>query len=1499
MLLAVPALATAKPINGLVGGAAGINTGGLFTQPRDVAVYTGGTPTVTDDKILVVESLVNRVHRLDGSGNFERLWGKDVIRPGAPGGAGTDFEVCTAALTGAANCKGGEPGSQTGELSEPTGIAVDQATGHVYVMDTGNHRVQEFTLDGTLVRAWGWGVDTGADAFQVCTSTCQAGSPAGTGAQAGQFAPGAINSIAMDPTSSRLFATDGGNQRLMEFELDGSLVRTWGFGVDSGATAFETCTAGSGCQAGITPGTANGQFASGWPRHVAVDDDGVVYASDNDSATDDRIIRFDSDLAAPDALLEALPSSLLVDGETTGLEIESTIGNLLAVRDQSDSLNLIVSSAIQEIANSGSPLSGGPPNPAQADIHTLAVLADDVGGGGTRNLGVDPASGNVYLASPSLFTTSDPSGKFTGCVSPNNVCQGLIVFASGASPLDAALGAASDVGATTASLEGTVDPGGGVARYRFEISSDGENWVDAGDARYVAGSSDTGISAEVTGLEPATLYRVRILISKQTGVATTETAISDEGVFLTDAAPPAVTTLGSARRTDVTVRLRGLVDPQGSATGYRFEYGPAGGSFDHHVPIPDATAGSGSTPQLVIQDVSGLQPETHYQYRIVATNFVDTAVGQTVMFSTRPSAPLPLPPPGRAYELVSPADKVAGVGVGIWYHGPAAGGIAGFPSYDGERFAVQGTFGAVLLDGRFSFVNDVALAERTPKGWVHEPAASRTAHGSQTLVAMPVISAAPDLSLTTWGNTGLKLFAEQEEWIKEAVGGVLYLRDWAGKWEVFGPTAETQGTGVGLMAASAVADDGSSAVASGTMQGLAGSLDPTLDLPPGINAIYLDEVPNGLSDTFPGSGLRSLVNACTAGTEIPARIDVGGGSFEQGSQPCPAASPGRSAALISTRGATLGDDSDGIISSDGSRVFFMSPQPGPGSSSCTGTGSATECPAQVYVRQRNGDGSVATRWISKSEVSDQDASLMSPALFEGASKDGDKVFFRTASPLTADDPNGEGQAAPPGGVTTGTANQDSWDLYMYDMPDAPGANPADGELTRISAGPNGDSDCNSPLVTGTPGASALRYVSDDGSRLYFTCAAPLDGVPLADDGTVTTPEGTPTTSDLTNLYAYDASQPQTQRYRFVARLPRTSPLGGCATVGARRGAALSPANEQVPTLSILDTVSCVHGIGDGSLITFWTDGRLTDDDPDAVSGDIYAYDAERDELTRVSAPRGGLGGTYPCIGNPAGPSCYADDGIGRPGGGMPLPKLGVAEDPVSGTQSVFFESRSRLVPQDIDGAYDVYQWRNGELSLISTGISDTDGALYAGNSRTGQNVYFATRDRLSWQDRDSVLDVYSARVGAGIPQPPSTAETCNPTVDQCQGPGGQPGAHQIDSDSPAAGNRPAGHRLRLSVRELSSKARQRAARIGRLRVTVHVSAPADVALTARARIAGRPKVIATAKRRIARAGSAKVVLHLSKAARKRLAAGKRLAVRISVRSPGTRTAHLRVALERR
>jgi DNA-binding beta-propeller fold protein YncE len=107
---------------------------GQFNIPMGIAVDSTGYVYVADINN-------NRVQKFTSNGTFVAKWGKN-------GGDGLS-------------------GSGDGEFYHPWGIAVDNK-GNVYVVDTGNYRIQKFTSNGTFVAKWGknggdgsWGSENG------------------------------------------------------------------------------------------------------------------------------------------------------------------------------------------------------------------------------------------------------------------------------------------------------------------------------------------------------------------------------------------------------------------------------------------------------------------------------------------------------------------------------------------------------------------------------------------------------------------------------------------------------------------------------------------------------------------------------------------------------------------------------------------------------------------------------------------------------------------------------------------------------------------------------------------------------------------------------------------------------------------------------------------------------------------------------------------------------------------------------------------------------------------------------------------------------------------------------------------------------------------------------------------------------------------------------------------------------------------------------------------
>jgi sugar lactone lactonase YvrE len=122
----------------------------------------------------------------------------------------------------------------------------------------------------------------------------------------------------------------------------------------------------------------------------------------------------------------------------------------------------------------------------------------------------------------------------------------------------------------------------------------------------------------------------------------------------------------------------------------------------------------------------------------------------------------------------------------------------------------------------------------------------------------------------------------------------------------------------------------------------------------------------------------------------------------------------------------------------------------------------------------------------------------------------------------------------------------------------------------------------------------------------------------------------------------------------------------------------------------------------------------------------------------------------------------------RPSGNSSLPTngLGLLED-----GRVFFDSKDSIAPRDLDGKEDAYEWSDGEVQLISTGVSPFDSSLL-GVSADGKNAYFFTRDTLVPQDTNgSLVKVYDAREEGGFPFTPPPVP-CKAS-DECHGPSSQ------------------------------------------------------------------------------------------------------------------------------
>jgi len=94
---------------------------------------------------------------------------------------------------------------------------------------------------------------------------------------------------------------------------------------------------------------------------------------------------------------------------------------------------------------------------------------------------------------------------------------------------------------------------------------------------------------------------------------------------------PLVTTSDASSIQETSVLLNGRVNPHGHITKYYFEYGPI---EEYGTTTASMDAGSGNSEINVNVDLTGLNGETIYHFRLVATNSYGTSYGKDITFTT-------------------------------------------------------------------------------------------------------------------------------------------------------------------------------------------------------------------------------------------------------------------------------------------------------------------------------------------------------------------------------------------------------------------------------------------------------------------------------------------------------------------------------------------------------------------------------------------------------------------------------------------------------------------------------------------------------------------------------------------------------------------------------------------------------------------------------------------------------------------------------------------------
>lgn len=409
------------------------------------------------------------------------------------------------------------------------------------------------------------------------------------------------------------------------------------------------------------------------------------------------------------------------------------------------------------------------------------------------------------------------------------------------------------------------------------------------------------------------------------------------------------------------------------------------------------------------------------------------------------------------------------------------------------------------------------------------------------------------------------------------------------------------------------------------------------------------------------------------------------------------------------------------VSDDGSKAFFVSPDPE--------SAHPESEPVELYVRERDIAGGATTVLVSKSQLPGHEGEpaqgsgneqAVVPVLdqqtgdrsYVYAAPDGSRAFFLSTDKL-ADSAEG---AEPMG--------EGPW-MYEFDS--------QTGQLTYLPG-------VSAPILTSSPSGDRLLFEKREARTTVNAEVLERTERELREECEEEEEV------EETTLPQCTASE-ITRRAEAVATEEVVLPV---ALSLWSAGGVQEIAGWSIPATP---DFQAARSSPDGSAFVFDTDAVLSAGafNNGGVHHQVYRYDVAANQLACLSCPPSGV--------PPSGDATLSHDERNAKAGSY-TSNRGLAGE----AEEVFFDTPEALVRSDVDGARDVYEWHEGELSLISSGTSPA-GSFYLDNGESGSDVFFATSQGLTAGDEDGSYDVYDARVGGGFPSVAPTPE-CH---EDCQG----------------------------------------------------------------------------------------------------------------------------------
>lgn len=1245
----------------------------------------------------------------------------------------SEENVCPAPGHLADRCQPGEPGSNPGQLSEPTGIAVNDSTnsllepaaGDVYVVDRGNNRVERFGPGGEYK-----GQFNGTGEFEV-EGNIEHGSLAPTGEFSGPELL-AVDDDQGSPSFGDVYVSYKGNDT---------------FSIDRGGDKAIDKFGPTGAYLGQIDEVGCPEVA----KHQSQGEQEVeelVCPPGSSVPFNDKILGMSADPfgdlwvdyelsyvsskvnSSYQYLAEFSPTGTFMTASTVGYNgagglAHDSVGNLYRLspgngvdstiqKYDASTLELVCrtrfsTGGVNPSALVINPVTGGP---LVASAGTIE-LYEPIAGSCPSGLGVEPPKLGLVepLPSPGLGVTGGMGVNATGTVYAGESDSDRVQIYNYVPVPTVATEAPSEVTENGLTLRGSVTPEGeAVGKCDFQFGTEAGHFpeevpCEQRPAQIGAGNEPVEVTAKLTGLPPASLRSFRLTALSGAGVPANGRALTISRPLATGEAASEV---GSS-----TAKVGATINAGNLPTCYWFEYGTA---TPYPASTPQRCLGAGET-ERASAELSGLKPETEYSFRLVARNALGERPAGVGAFTTFPPSSAQLPD-GRLIEAVS----AIGVSQNTEVYVPF--GMEGvLDSIDRHGISTNLPFRAAAGGEAVTYIGDPPpsggngnegvgggnqyLAHRLPRGGWAQTSISPSGYGNEYRAF------SGDLSVGVLGASEQLSPAAPPDYSN------LYSRSLS--WR---PAPEA------------------------SLEPLLGPFEPSFDtnpcVPPSEFGALLDNAPTqrllfaggnaGTGAAAPFTHLLFEANAALPATPSPQGCRAGndlydwiGGQLQlvnvlPDGRVEPSATFGRQGP---SKNGFASPEISGAISADGSRVFWSAVEPVPVG------GEFEERAKALYVRLNDtqpqspleeGECTVPTDACTLRLDTKQEGAPgpSGSGQFQTASADGTRVLFTDENPLTV------GSTAAPGEP----------DLYQYDFSASEGQ-----RLTDLSADPEPGQHAD---------AQGLLGASEDGSYVYFVADGVLTG---AEENQA----GEHAEAGRPNLYLHHAGATI-----FIAAL---APEDGDFT----RGEGGHDGDWQADPGHRTGEVS-----PDGHSVVFMSRRPLTGYE-NKVDGipltEVFVYDADTGHLACASCNPSGEAPGAPTLPE------YAREIAKVWGSFFPVSDSLAAYQPRLITDHgdrVFFDSIEPLVPSDENGLLDVYEWERegaggcargstlnggGCIYLLSGGQS-ADNSYLIDASESGNDVFFVSRARLVRADRGDNDVLYDARVG-GVqpPEPPSCTGT--------------------------------------------------------------------------------------------------------------------------------------------